>query len=711
VSSTASESLPFGNLPYPDSAYPDPTSNLSSSEESEVDDQLTSDINDQSIYFRLSPAVWTPKELRGVQQHHHQESPQSNEMAVPVIKMPGRNHHSAPKFDGKPTSLSPFLDEVDQLAESCGLTPKQTIEWVIRYAPSDERELWQMQESVGTDEWEKFKKELFELYPGSTGERKYSISNLQSLIEKQSTIRISDADDFGAYRRSFLTVATYLKNKTRLTEREISIYFLQGLQLSFRDKVQAQLKAENPKHHSDDPYSLVDISTAALFVLSCDHTDYTRKEEPSAKIKKETFDLSPTYDGLNLASLAEEVAKRINTLEKQQTSGGPNLPRLRTHQCLFCSDSAHYLNGCPKAAEYIQKGLCQKNADGFIVLPNGNRISTRDTPGKNLKERLDNWHKANGTPQVSTNFVGASNLSPEYGWSEENTGEITSEREREDIRTLENLVASTQKKIDGAKRRIDGKKQERGGMATRSKPHQEKEPDKTEGHTNVGPQFRYVTPIEDPSLIKKIAQQSLDLPITMTTRELLSVAPDVRRHIKEQLMTKRVSTTALIETTEAEDPTQVYLSSTDNLIVANHVEELRVIDVLIQGVEVVATVDDGSQILSIRQDVWEKLGLPIRSDKIMVMESANKSKDETMGLLQDLKLKIGEYDFYVQVQVVKDAPYELLLGRPFLTLTQASHKHFSNGDSRLTLTDPNTRDTITIPTRCRKRVRVHQDFQ
>ena len=66
-------------------------------------------------------------------------------------------------------------------------------------------------------------------------------------------------------------------------------------------------------------------------------------------------------------------------------------------------------------------------------------------------------------------------------------------------------------------------------------------------------------------------------------------------------------------------------------------------------------VDDGSQIISILQDKWERIGLPIRSDKIMVMELANKSKDETMGLLQDLKVNIGGYNFYHQVQVVRDA--------------------------------------------------------
>ena len=112
--------------------------------------------------------------------------------------------------------------------------------------------------------------------------------------------------------------------------------------------------------------------------------------------------------------------------------------------------------------------------------------------------------------------------------------------------------------------------------------------------------------------------------------------------------------------------------------------------------------DDGSQVISIRAKLWERLGIPIRSDRTMVMESANKSKNETIGLLQDLRLDIGGYDFYVQVQVVQDTPYDLLLGQPFFTLTQAMHKHFANGDSCLMLTDPNSGAIITVPTHPRK---------
>ena len=106
-------------------------------------------------------------------------------------------------------------------------------------------------------------------------------------------------------------------------------------------------------------------------------------------------------------------------------------------------------------------------------------------------------------------------------------------------------------------------------------------------------------------------------------------------------MTKRVAASAmnLFEASQEDDNPEVLIANLneEKLIVANQTEELRVIDIETHGVKMVATIDNGSQIVSIQEDMWENVGLPIRSDKIMVMESANKTKNETMGLLQDLK--------------------------------------------------------------------------
>jgi len=56
----------------------------------------------------------------------------------------------------------------------------------------------------------------------------------------------------------------------------------------------------------------------------------------------------------------------------------------------------------------------------------------------------------------------------------------------------------------------------------------------------------------------------------------------------------------------------------------------------------------------------------------MTMESANGSRDRTMELLPNLRVIIGECDFYLQIQIIESALFEMLLGRPFFTLAQAS---------------------------------------
>ncbi|EKM79650.1 hypothetical protein AGABI1DRAFT_22428, partial [Agaricus bisporus var. burnettii JB137-S8] len=119
-----------------------------------------------------------------------------------------------------------------------------------------------------------------------------------------------------------------------------------------------------------------------------------------------------------------------------------------------------------------------------------------------------------------------------------------------------------------------------------------------------------------------------------------------------------------------------------------------------------AILDEGSQIIGIRRDIWEKLGLPLLKEENMVMETANSSRETTLGLLRDLPVHIGSNVFYLQVQVFETAPYEMLLGRPFMTLTQAKTRHYANGDSEITLLDPNTKELLTIPTSTRIRPQV-----
>ena len=52
-----------------------------------------------------------------------------------------------------------------------------------------------------------------------------------------------------------------------------------------------------------------------------------------------------------------------------------------------------------------------------------------------------------------------------------------------------------------------------------------------------------------------------------------------------------------------------------------------------ERIQVEVTINDGSQIIGFKKDKWEQLAIPIQSDYQRVMESENKTKGKTLGLL------------------------------------------------------------------------------
>ncbi|KAF4615744.1 hypothetical protein D9613_012408 [Agrocybe pediades] len=697
------------------------------------------------------------------------ENQPPQQTAAPAATMPAKNHSSAPKFDGKAANLQVFLDEVEALAKACKLSAKETIEWAIRYGPLDSYELWSSRPTAKGNDWGAFKNELYPFYLGSAGERRYSVANLETFVEKQAMIPITNGEQFSAYYRTFTTMTDYLLGKGKLSSREVSSMFIRGFDYALRTQIREQLSKENPKQHSDDPFTLKQIYDAAVFVISSNGSEGTSYEASPAvsnpsvpAIKRETFDASgfgQVYqaNNLNISSIASEIIKQLglqpgatlnlgNPPPNTTNTYRPNSqPRQRTNDCAFCSDPNHYQNNCPKATEYIQKGLCTRNNENFIVLPNGLRVSPRIAPGRNIMERIDNWNRSNppsNIQTVSSNFVGAEYVVPSVqeplNWAMPSTVAFSgieeveddvvplSTSELEELEVMEALIAQTQEKVDKTRRKAQGLKGTGGPAAgTRSaaaakpvaptvvKPKpQDSTSSKPTPNTASAPQYKYSTPIEDAKLINNVLNRALDVPITLTNRELLALAPDVRKQVKELITTKRTPTNgnplvlAHVDSQET-DPVEVFMAGLpdreDGVITAKHTEELRSIDVVIEGITVEGVCDTGSQIVCLRKDVWEKISIPVRSDHVMLIESANESTNSTLGLLHNLKIVIGGYDFFVQAQVVEHAPYEMLLGLPLLTYTESALKLFKDGSMHVTFTDPNTGIVVTTPTRPRTR--------
>lgn len=214
-----------------------------------------------------------------------------------------------------------------------------------------------------------------------------------------------------------------------------------------------------------------------------------------------------------------------------------------------------------------------------------------------------------------------------------------------------------------------------------------------------GAAYKFKTPIESGVDATEVIKRTLSEKVILTVEELLALCPDVRKFYKEATTTKRIpvkSNNVVSAFYSAPDP------SADNYIEGEHSLPLRTIDVSLNGIiKAEGILDGGCQVIIIRHDIWKKLGMPLRPDRIMFMESANGGSNPTVGMLPRVTFGVGEVQLPCPVQVVEDGPFECLLGRPFTALAEAITKEYRNGDSELTLKDPNTGYVVTIPTQAR----------
>jgi len=219
------------------------------------------------------------------------------------------------------------------------------------------------------------------------------------------------------------------------------------------------------------------------------------------------------------------------------------------------------------------------------------------------------------------------------------------------------------------------------------------------------PQFQYQSPMEDPAVAQKLLERLLDVQVTVSACELLSVSVDMRKMVRELVATKRVAVASLeTSPTPTSDLWLEYkefiVRDDEGCVVARTSLPLRALDgTLNDRLRVECLLDQGAQIVAIRRDLWEALGVPIRPDLATTLEAANKSKEDTLGVVENARLKIGGMEFRLQIHVVCDAPFDILLGQPFFSLASCVTRDQMSGDQSVALTDPNTGIQLMMPTR------------
>jgi hypothetical protein len=236
------------------------------------------------------------------------------------------------------------------------------------------------------------------------------------------------------------------------------------------------------------------------------------------------------------------------------------------------------------------------------------------------------------------------------------------------------------------------------------------------------PKFRYKSPIELSVSPIDLAERALDARFMVSARELLAASPEVRRHVKEIVTSKKVSANS-VEVDEVDaylsscvepEPPAVYLDliKYDSASSAAPSLPLRVIHPSFgQGVEPECILDGGAQVIVMRKDIWERLRVPIVANRAMPMESANASTTMTLGLIENHPVQLGPVVIHLQIQVVEDAPFEVLLGRPFFDVTSCSEISRLGGNHEIHIKDPKTGTPYMFATepRIRRKPRPNQE--
>jgi hypothetical protein len=526
------------------------------------------------------------------------------------------------------------------------------------------------------------------------------------------------------------------------------------------------------------------------------------KREPSQPIKQEDL-------GSILSEFTKTIVDAINQSNRGRYNPGASTSDSTSRSCNFCG-GPHFIKECDKVEEMIRAGKCKRNVENKVVLPSGaycprdmpgtllsERIEEWHRRNPNQLGAATLLHTIDHLDLVATNSV------PKHALQLSTNDRIaTIEAELFNLRARKpNFVPLARTRAQKARAITTEETEEEDAAAVRAarQPSIEEVPDEedtraiitteappviepvsvsqpttTSEHPyqnakdaayappaarNIGapvkapvvskrpdPAYKTLPPVHDPVIATEVYKRSMETPITITQRELLSLSPEVRSQVRDVTTTRRIphnppvaSQNALqfnddhddedLDNTSTEtmltrahcvhnrippsgaivvpDPIERYYRSLppgeepdpDRLIIAKESSAVRSIFAIVDSTRRKECIlDPGCQIVAMAEDVCHELALVYDPTIRLNMQSANGSLDWSLGLARNVPFTIGSITLYMQVHIIGSPAYDILLGRPFDILTESIVRNFANEDQTITITDPNSGQRHTIPT-------------
>ncbi|KAF8225525.1 hypothetical protein L208DRAFT_1305936, partial [Tricholoma matsutake] len=386
--------------------------------------------------------------------------------------------------------------------------------------------------------------------------------------------------------------------------------------------------------------------------------------------------------------------------------------------CIFCGLTGHFISNCLVCQSYINEGKCKKNTEGKIVLPNG-QFTPQSIPGHFIKDRIDEWTRQNPPSNLTPLLM--YNIAPLTVSSMPSRGvyQITdlSTTAKDHIAQLEQEIyalqierfvlqlpapsissTATNPPTSNTAPSLTSEKTSQlvihpyNGAKESSYLPPHKHNFTLTGKAKDGPSYHTQAPIQKDKITKDVFTRSMKTPIiTLTPEELLLLSPKVHMKWKEQVTAhhtqqpKGNNTTNLLhdDIFVIDNPYKTYISSLcpgeiPKPFIA--VKELHSIRLVVMNVNsrnsVESVVDLGSSIIAMSEEVCHELSLAYDPLIHIPLQLANGGIDQSLGLAWNIPCKVSSITLYMQIHIICDPAYNILLGQPFDVLTESMVKNY-----------------------------------
>ncbi|KAJ3980075.1 hypothetical protein F5890DRAFT_1568999 [Lentinula detonsa] len=699
--------------------------------------------------------------------------------------LPSRNERSAPKFDPKDEQQLPtFFDEYEKAATAAGLDADDVEKkrGALRYTDAETTRFWRSLPTYvdSTKTWAQFKTEVLDNYPEALLPTVATIEDLKKVIEAHTKAGISNSLDLAKYHRSFHAVSSSLETNGILSAVQIASYYVSPFSDSIRARLDTRLQVKYPSKTTGQAYTLSELKTAINFLLSdasMPLRNFSLGDRVSIPVTPTTASVPVKVEASdptdNLRQEMSSLILLVNKLVSNQSrnpegqSNSTAAPKTkRDRSCGFCgknSCDARSVRDCEEMKDWLAKGYLEKDSNGFARMRGGISLPDEDRYKRGpLKARFELYWRENPTAKSWMLEPVSSSVPTEYegvqcsqhtaytlrgyqgpgmlavaAMAEPSVNESESDAikalvlQMETRRSKRNEPNPQFSEIDPAPsapiptRPVAPTKPPKpiiGKLPANYVPPQERS-------IGILPKedsrnFRYRAPIESEAAVSRVIEAGFNSTVSVRHEDLLAIAPDYRRRVKESVTSKRIGIegnlvdggeeSLMVDLPYQNDATfESYFNhfgnaeEGDGFYVAKPAHTIRAINAIIGEKVVHCITDGGCSIVGMSDAVCNALGIAFDPTKKIEIQSANRGVDLTLGLAKDVPFRFGEITVFLQVHIIPSPAYDVLLGRPFEILTQAIFHNFLSGEQHLTLTDPNNHRMVTIPTVKREPPRFH----